>query len=230
MDRDRAAPFGTAGRESRADAAPSTGETFAPEQIERAAAVLLGGGLVGVPTDTVYGLAALPGNRRAVQRALRASGRPPDGMLPLLIASLDDLPRVAAATPEPARRLARRFWPGPLTLVLRRAPGLRGVDGADGEYVAVRMPASAGLRDLLAAASGALVVTSVAVTAGGSSRSPRGAMTALRRHADLVIDGGPLPPATVSTMVDFSRGRPRLLREGPLTREELTLVALVRIG
>lgn len=194
------------------------------ERVDAAVTVLRTGGLVLVPTDTVYGIAAMPGDARAVAQAFRATGRTPDGTLPLLLANRLHLSRVAAAVPAAAQRLADAFWPGPLTLLLRRAPGLRGVD--TGELVAVRVPAHQAICTLLEAAGGVLVV----VSAGRARTPPQTAAEAaatLGRRVRLILDGG-TPGGTPSCLVDCSQERPRLVREGAIPAARLARAAMVR--
>ncbi len=199
------------------------------DQIDAAVAVLRAGGIVVFPTDTVYGVGALPGDERAVAKIFRAKQRPPEKALPVLVADENDLMRVAAAVSAPARRLARAFWPGGLTLVLRRAPGFRGAGLADDETVGVRIPDHEVARALIRAAGGALAVTSANLSGQPSPRTAQEAAAQIGRGVDLVLDGGPCPGGVESSVVDCSRTPPRLLREGALTREQLTRAALTRL-
>jgi L-threonylcarbamoyladenylate synthase len=171
-----------------------------------ALAVLRRGGVIALPTDTVYALAALPEHAGALRRLLRRGGRPPGTGVPLLLAGADHLPRVAAAVSLPARRLIRRFWPGPLTLLLRPAPCLGGAFAAAG-VVAVRVPAIPELRALIEQAGGVLA----AIEAGSDHRSAR---------ADLAL-AGPQPVGVASSIVDCSRDPPRLVREAAIDRATL---------
>jgi L-threonylcarbamoyladenylate synthase len=197
------------------------------ERIDDALSVLRSGGLVVLPTDTVYGVAGLLGDARAVQRTYRAAGRTADGTLPLLLADGSLLPRVAAAVPAAARRLAGAFWPGALTLLLRRAPGLRGTDDA-GELVAVRVPEHAAARALLEAVGGALLVVSVGERLGPQPRTAAAAAAVLGRRVGLILDGGVAVAGAPSCLVDCSRERPRLLRQGAIPAERLARAALVK--
>lgn len=204
--------------------------TVLADQIDEAAAVLRAGGIVVFPTDTVYGVGALPGNERAVRKIFRAKRRPPEKALPVLIADEADLARIAAAVPPPAKRLAAAFWPGPLTLVLRRAPGFRGAGLPDDDTVAVRIPNLDVARALLRAAGGALAVTSANISGQPSPRTAQEAAVQIGRGVDLILDGGPCPGGVESSVVDCAREPVRLLREGALSREQLTRAALTRIA
>ncbi len=221
-----------------ADAPPATNGSWsmplAPitgvDHIDAALAVLRVGGVVVIPTDTVYGVAVLPGNERAARRLFRAKRREPESGLPVLIADESDLARVAAATPIAARRMARVFWPGPLTLVLRRAPAFRGGVADGDETVAVRIPAHEPLRALLRAAGGALLVAGANPTGRPAVCSAAEAARQVGRAVDLILDGGDCPEGAISSIVDCSRARPRLLRQGTISRDDLTRAALTRIG
>jgi L-threonylcarbamoyladenylate synthase len=202
----------------------------APDQIETAVAALRTGGIVVFPTDTVYGVGAMPGDAKAVAKIFRAKERPPEKALPVLIADLDDLARVAAAVPVAAKRLAKAYWPGPLTLVLRRAPGFRGAGLAEDDTVAVRIPAHDVARAVIRGAGGALAVTSANISGRPSPSTAAEAARQIGRGVDLIIDGGECPGGVESSIVDCSRTPLRLLREGALSKDQLTRAALTRIG
>ena len=204
--------------------------TVPVEQLDTAVAALRAGGVVVIPTDTVYGLAAMPGDARAVRRLFRAKRREPEPGLPVLIADQADLARVAAAVPAPARRLAEAFWPGPLTLVLRRAPAFRGAALAEDEMVAVRIPAHEALRDLIRAAGGALLVAGANVAGRPGVRTTAEASAQVGRAVDLIVEGGPCAGGGESSIVDCSRMPLRLLREGAVSRGQIMRAALTRIG
>jgi L-threonylcarbamoyladenylate synthase len=177
------------------------------EHLTTALTVLRRGGIIALPTDTIDALAALPEHAGAMRRLLRMGGRPPGTGAPLLLAGSEHLPRVAVAVPPPARRLIERFWPGPLTLLLRPAPRLSGAL-IPTEVVAVRVPASAALRALIEQAGGVLAV----IEAGPDRRRPV--------RVDLVLDG-PRPAGIASSIVDCSREPPRLVREAAIDRATL---------
>jgi L-threonylcarbamoyladenylate synthase len=150
------------------------------------------------------------------------------GPLPVLIAGPEDLTRVAAAVPPAARRMAAALWPGPLTIVLRRAPPLRGI-GAEDDIVAVRVPSLDITREIIERVGGVLIV---AGAARPGYQPPGTAGDALRRMGgvvDLVVDGGPCADGQPSSMVDCSGSRPRLLREGALSRARLSRAALAMV-
>jgi L-threonylcarbamoyladenylate synthase len=188
-------------------------EALAPA-LARAAEVLRAGGLVAFPTETVYGLGANALDADAVARIFAAKGRPANNPLIVHVAEVSDVLWVASDWPDEAARLAERFWPGPLTLVLPRRPKVPDVVTAGGPTVAVRLPAHPVARELIRLAG----VPIAAPSANRSNRlSPTLAQHVLRDldgQIDLLLDGGPTPGGIESTVLDLSRRPPRLLRPG----------------
>jgi len=189
--------------------------------VAAATEVLRAGGVVVIPTDTVYGIAASP-LADSTAELFRLKGRPPDQPVAVLTDSptqVDDI----ADVPEVARRLAGRHWPGPLTLVVPRRPGL-GFDLGDGEdapSIGVRVPDHA-LPRALALEVGPIAVTSANEHGEATPTAAADAAAALAAEPALVLDGGTLQ-ASASTVVDCTGPEPRVLREGPLTAAELGL-------
>lgn len=185
-----------------------------PELVARAAGVLARGGLVIFPTDTLYGLAADPRSRDGVARVYEIKRRAPDQALPLIAADLRQVESAAVFLSPGTRRLASRFWPGPLTLVVDAAPAiLPGVRGADGT-VAIRVPAHAAARQLASAAGFPIVATSANRSGDLPWTTASEAAAAVGDEVDLVLDAGATPGGPPSTIVDARAGMPRLLREG----------------
>lgn len=191
--------------------------------LERAVALLCSGRLVAYPTDTLYGLAALPTDSRAVERLFAAKGRPAERAVPLLIASPADLALVAEAVPEVAQRLMRAFWPGALTIVLRRASAFR--SDAIGETVAVRVPDHPVPRALVRLLGAPITGTSANSSGGPDPLTAEDVRAQLGDAVDLVIDGGRCPGARPSTVVDCTAERPRVVRAGSIGHEELVRAA-----
>ena len=194
------------------------------ERIAQAAALLRAGKLVAFPTETVYGLGADATNAEAVAAIFTAKERPLSDPLIVHIADLAQLPRVARDIPPIAWELARRFWPGPLTLVLPRAEAIPPVVAAGGETVGVRMPAHSVALALLRAAE-------VPVAAPSANRFMRTSpTTADHVLADLdgriaaVLDGGACMVGVESSVLDLTSAPPRLLRPGGVTLEQLRAV------
>jgi L-threonylcarbamoyladenylate synthase len=194
-----------------------------PAQTEQAAELLLAGGLVAFPTETVYGLGADATNDAAVARIFAAKGRPHFNPLIVHIIRLAAAERLAVLD-ERARLAARRFWPGPLTLVLPRRPdsGLSLLCGAGLDTVALRVPIHGVGRDLL-------VSTGRPIAAPSANRSGRVSPTTaadvaaeLGDEVDLILDGGPCPIGIESTVLDLTGALPVLLRPGGVPIEQLT--------
>ena len=200
-----------------------------PDGLEEAVAVLQRGGLVAFPTDTVYGVAALPARPEAVLALYRAAGRTPQPALPVLIAEVEEVNRLAASVPQAAKRLAKRFWPGPLTLIFRRSPAFRGPGAAEDDTVGVRLPAHELARALARAAGGVLAVTNAASPGAAGPLTAEEAAGHIGSAVDLIIDGGPCPGGALSSVVDCSRSPLRLVREAALSRAEISRYARVTV-
>lgn len=190
--------------------------------ILRAGEAIQAGELIAFPTDTVYGLGASPYHPGAVEALYAAKGRTMAKAIPVLIGGLSDLPRVASAFPEPLRRLADEFWPGPLTLILPRHPDLpRDLSGL--ATVGVRVPDHGAARRLLQH-TGPLAVTSANQSGGVEPRRAGDVQQELGDAVSVVLDGGMTPGGTPSTVIAFEQGSLTVLREGPLSRDVLEKV------
>ncbi len=179
-----------------------------------AAALLRGGGVVAYPTETFYGLGALVSRAEALACLAAAKLRPEGKPLPLVAATLEQVRAVASLDEPLARRLAARFWPGPLTLVLPAAAGLDPAVTAGGRTVGVRIPGNAMARALAAEAGGALVSTSANLSGEPPPASADMLSRALLARIDGVLDGGPTPGGLPSTVVVVAGGEVRLVRPG----------------
>jgi len=189
-------------------------------ELDRALAVLRAGALVVIPTDTVYGVAAMPGIPGGIEAIFRAKGRPVDKALPILGATIESLTRVVVLD-ERARSLAERFWPGPLTLVLKRHVAFPfDLGGSDPETIAVRIPSSTVALELLRM-SGPLAVTSANVSGEEPATSIEGARSALGNAVGLYLDGGPCSgaPSTVVSLLD----EPVVLRAGSISETDIQM-------
>jgi L-threonylcarbamoyladenylate synthase len=202
----------------------STSSTSEPGILERAAEILRRGGLVAYPTDTVYGLAALPADDAACTRLFEAKQRAPDQSTPLLIASPHDLALVAADVPAVARRLIGQFWPGGLTIVLPKAHTFRSLAVA-GDTVAVRVPDHPVPRELVRLLGSPITGTSANIAGGPEPLTADNVRAQLGDAVDLILDGGPCSGAQASTVIDCTVDPPRIIREGAISREELVRAA-----
>ncbi len=190
-----------------------------PEALQRALEVLRAGGLVAFPTDTVYGLGALAFDNEAVRSIYIAKDRPLEKAIPVLLGEAGDLGLVASPVPEMARRLAARFWPGPLTLVVPKKPTLPEAVSAT-QTVGVRMPDHPAARILLGAA-GPMAVTSANISGRENPSTADEVFAQLGGRIDLIMDGGRTPGGVPSTVVDCTSPVPGILRIGPLTLEDI---------
>jgi L-threonylcarbamoyladenylate synthase len=195
-----------------------------PGVVRRAAAVLRGGGLVAFPTETVYGLGANARNEWAVRKVFAAKGRPATNPLIVHVADAGQVGEVAAVWPDAAAKLAAAFWPGPLTLVVPKKPGLSDVVTGGGPTVAVRCPRHPVAQALIRAAG-------VPVAAPSANRSTELSPTraehvskGLAGRIDAVLDGGPCPGGIESTVVDVTGDVVRVLRPGLVTGPMLEAV------
>ena len=192
-----------------------------PTAIERAAELLREGGLVAFPTETVYGLGADATNPDAVSAIFTAKDRPYSDPIIVHLATVERLPEVAHRLPEVALRLAERFWPGPLTLVLPRAPLIPAVVAAGGDTVGVRVPSHPVARALLQAARIPVAAPSANRFMHTSPTTADHVLADLEGRIDCVLDGGPTLVGVESTVVDVTVSPPRILRPGGVTLEAL---------
>lgn len=193
-----------------------------------AVAVLRAGGLVAMPTDTVYGVGVALDAPDGLARLFAAKDRPLDRAIVLLVADIGQASGVGVFTPA-ARMLANRFWPGGLTLVLQQEPGARLPDFLTGAAatIGVRLPAHACPR-ALAEAVGPLPVTSANRSGQPDALDAAGVLAQLGRNIDLVLDGGAVGGGVPSTVVDCSADVPRILRTGAIP--PATLARLLNDG
>ncbi len=203
--------------------APSRGRLRAasPEAIAEGAALLRAGALVGVPTETVYGLGADATSAEAVHGIFVAKGRPADNPLIVHLADPADLARVVARVSPLAAELAARHWPGPLTLVLDAAEDLPSVTTGGHPTVGVRVPDHPVARALLATADTPMAAPSANRSGRPSPTRAEHVLADLGEHVALVLDGGPSAVGVESTVVDARGTRPVVLREGAISREAL---------
>ena len=191
----------------------------AAKALPRALEILQAGGLVAFPTDTVYGLGALAFDGRAVESIYAAKDRPIEKAIPILLGEADDLQKVASSIPEMARRLAARFWPGPLTLIVPKKLELPEAVSAT-DTVGVRVPDHPVARALLRAA-GPMAITSANLSGQASPTTAGEVFAQLGQRVPLILDGGNTPGGVPSTVLDCTGSEPLVLRSGPLSLEEI---------
>jgi L-threonylcarbamoyladenylate synthase len=189
-------------------------EILSPIQLERAAQLLRDHKLVAFPTDTVYGVGTLAFDGPTVLELYRAKDRPAEKAIPILIADAADLDQIALDVPPVAQQLIDRFWPGALTIVLKKQPNIP-IEVSATATVAVRMPALELTRALMRL-TGPLAVTSANRSSGPNPRTAQEVLAQLGGRIDALIDGGPTPGSLPSTVLDCTQSPPIILREGTL--------------
>lgn len=200
------------------------GPVIDEDEVAQAVAVLRRGGLVALPTETVYGLGADASADDAVRRVFAVKGRPADHPLIVHVADADRLADWVAEVPPSARVLAAEFWPGPLTLLLRRGPRVSDVVTGGRPTVAVRVPAHPVTLAVLRAFGGGIAAPSANRFGKVSPTTAAHVRADLGDDVDMVLDGGPCAIGVESTIVDLTGARPVVLRTGAITAERLSEV------
>ena len=190
-------------------------------ELDKAFAALDNGGVVVFPTDTLYGLGADVFSLPALQRIFAIKGRPAELALPVLVAGLDQVESVALPMSNRAQELAERFWPGPLTLVMRRSPELPDLVTGGADTVAVRMPAHRIPLALARRLGRPITGTSANLSGQPDLLDLDSIENQLGNLVDYITRSGPPPEGTGSTVVDITRNEPRLLREGAISLQEI---------
>lgn len=194
------------------------------EQLEEAARILKRGGLVAIPTETVYGLAANACDETAVHGIFEAKGRPQDNPLIVHIADMEMLYKVARTVPEAALRLAQQFWPGPLTIILPKADCIPAITSAGLDSVAVRFPSHPVAREIIRRAGVPIAAPSANLSGSPSTTTAQHCINDLMGKIDAIVDGGDCVVGVESTVITLAAGTPRLLRPGFVTYEQLCVV------
>ena len=191
------------------------------EQIALGADVLHRGGVVAYPTDTLYGLGADITQPAAVEQVFDIKGRPHGMPLPVLLPNPEALSMVTDDVPPLAWTLARRFWPGPLTLVVPRASRVPAIIAARGWTIAVRVPDHPVPRELARLLGSPITGTSANLSGGPSPHTAEEVRRQIGDRVDLIIEGGPPPDGRASTVLDITQSPPRILRLGAISWEML---------
>jgi L-threonylcarbamoyladenylate synthase len=198
--------------------------------IAKAVEILRAGGLVAFPTETVYGLGADASQAQAVRRIFRAKGRPADHPVIVHLPSADAVRTWARDIPGAAWQLAERFWPGPLTLILKRAPHVLDVVTGGQDTVGLRVPSHPVASALLQGFGGGIAAPSANRFGRVSATTAAHVREELGSAVDLVLDGGACPVGIESTILDLSSGAATLLRPGRITVQEIESVLRAPIG
>ena len=197
--------------------------TNTPENIIKTAEILKKGGLAAIPTETVYGLAADALNGEAVAKIFAAKGRPMDNPLIVHVAEFEDIERFALVReiPEAAKKLAKVFWPGPLTIIMKKGYVIPDEVSAGLVTVAIRLPSHPSARAIIKAADTPLAAPSANLSGSPSPTTAQHVMNDMDGKIDAVFDGGACGVGVESTVITLAEDTPRLLRPGKVTLEEL---------
>ena len=190
--------------------------------LEDAKRLINDGQVVGIPTETVYGLAANALNEDAVKKIFVAKGRPSDNPLIVHIAKFDDLEPLVAEIPEKVKIMADKFWPAPLTMIMKKSDKVSNVVSGNLDTVAVRMPKSDHARAIIEACGFPLAAPSANLSGSPSPTNAKYVFDDMNGRIPLIIDGGNCEIGVESTVISFAEEPPRLLRPGGVTLEEMT--------
>lgn len=190
--------------------------------LEKSAELLKNGEVVGIPTETVYGLAANALNEDAVKKIFVAKGRPSDNPLIVHIAKFDDLAPLVAEIPEKVKIMAEKFWPAPLTMIMKKSDKVSDVVSGNLDTVAVRMPKSEYARAIIENCGLPLAAPSANLSGSPSPTNAKYVFDDMNGRIPLLIDGGSCEIGVESTVITFAEEPPRLLRPGGVTLEEMT--------
>ncbi len=180
------------------------------------------GEVVGIPTETVYGLAANAFDEDAVKKIFIAKGRPSDNPLIVHIAKFEDLAPLVKEIPEKVKIMAEKFWPAPLTMIMKKSERISNVVSGNLDTVAVRMPKSEYARAIIEASGCPLAAPSANLSGSPSPTNAKYVYDDMNGRIPLIIDGGNSEIGVESTVISFAEDPPRLLRPGGVTLEEMT--------
>lgn len=196
-----------------------------PGAIEKAADLLKQGHVIAFPTDTLYGVGVDPFNSAAIEQLYQVKDRPAEKGIPILLAGLSDLEKVAYNISWLAQTLMEQYWPGPLTLIVPRHPRLpANISNNDG--IAVRIPDHAVSRAFIRAAGGVVATSSANRSGEQPARNAAEAFRAMNGRIAAVLEGGQVQYGQGSTVLDCMSDPPKLLREGPVTVKNLSRITV----
>ena len=202
---------------------------FSQDSVEKAAEILKNGGIVAIPTETVYGLAANALDETAVKSIFAAKGRPQDNPLIVHISSFDMIKPLTTEIPELAKRLAERFWAGPLTVIFNKTDIVPNATSGGLSTVAVRMPANDAARAVIEKCGFPLAAPSANLSGKPSPTTAQHVFEDMNGKIPLIIDGGECAVGVESTVICFVNDRIHILRPGGITAEMLSEYAEVEI-
>ena len=198
-----------------------TSELSASEIAAAAVQALSEGKLVALPTDTVYGIAVNASCEAAVRRLFEIKQRSADNPLPVLIADWEDTKDAVSDVPVSAQRLADRFWPGPLTIILHKSAAISDLVTAGQPTVGLRVPDHELTRTILRQADFAVAVTSANISDQPAACTAQHVLASVGSAIDMLIDDGPCPGGIPSTVLDLTVSPPQILRDGPISKHQL---------
>jgi len=196
-----------------------------PKNIKTASDTVKLGGLIVYPTDTLYGLGCDPFNIEAVKRIFKVKGEERKKPLPILASNIQQVKKIAYL-PKEVEKVAKRFWPGPLTIVVPKKPALPDIVTCDTDSVGVRVPKHDSALQLIRLSGGLLVGTSANRTGEKPPKTAQEAVQQLGEEIDIILDGGPAPLGVSSTVVDFTSVKPKLVRKGPIKLSDVLDILL----
>jgi L-threonylcarbamoyladenylate synthase len=197
---------------------------------ERALDHLRRGDVIAIPTDTVYGVTADGFNPEAIDKLFTVKDRPHDKPIPLLLSDASDLDQIALDISGEVNLLAKRFWPGALTLIVRSREKVPAILRAGSDSVAVRVPDHAVPRDLSRALGRPLAATSANISGGPNPSTAEEVRAQLGERLEYILDGGRVGSGMSSTVVDVTVAPPRVLRAGALPLAEIEAVLGLKLG
>ena len=190
--------------------------------LQEAARIIMQGGIVVYPTETVYGIGVRFDDQQALQRLFELKNRDQNKPVLLLLSKADDLARISSSVPPEARILTERFWPGPLTLVVPAAPELSALVTGGGPTIGCRVSSNASAAALVLACGMPITSTSANLSGGANPTSISDIPDDVIDRADVVIDAGPTPGNTASTVYDISQKPFRCIRPGVIPEADIT--------
>ena len=191
------------------------------ESIKKAAEIIKSGGVVGVPTETVYGLGANALDEDAVGRIFEAKGRPKDNPMIVHVSCMEEIEPLVKKIPEKAKLLAGKFWPGPLTIIMEKSDKVPSVTSGNLDTVAVRMPSHEVMRKIIKESGCPIAAPSANLSGSPSPTNAKYVFDDMDGKISLIIDGGESNVGLESTVITLVGEKPRLLRPGGVTPEQL---------
>ncbi len=190
--------------------------------LKESAELLKNGDVVAIPTETVYGLAANAFDEKAVKKIFEAKGRPSDNPLIVHISKFEDLAPLVEEIPEKVKLMAEKFWPAPLTMIMKKSDKISNTVSGNLDTVAIRMPESAYARAIIENCGLPLAAPSANLSGSPSPTNAKYVLDDMNGRIPLIIDGGSCEIGVESTVITFAEEPPRLLRPGGVTLEEMT--------